>query len=284
MYQRITALFLGSVLWLFGQAAVAEETEITWHGHATFEVVTPKGAVLLIDPWLNNPKNPDAAENRDAVAALERADFILITHAHTDHIGDATAIAKKTGARLVAMPELGHQLVKLKDYPAKQFGWDTMMNMGGALTLAGGEVTVYMTDAKHSSGMTNPYADKSEEAPAVVYGGNPAGFIVKIENGPTLYHSGDTDYFGDMALIGKRYAPDLALLCAGDHFTMGPRTAAHAAKAIGARLSVPMHYGTFPVLAQSIAPFEEEARSLGVATKIIQPGDTLVYQGRELEH
>ncbi|MCW8928310.1 MAG: metal-dependent hydrolase [Gammaproteobacteria bacterium] len=283
MLKKILLIGLAAVTGLLVQGVSAAETKVIWHGHATFEVVTPKGKVLLIDPWLNNPKNPQGGEDKDVVASLKRADYVLITHAHTDHIGDATAIAKKTGAQLVAMPELGRQMVKLKAFPQQQFGFSSMMNMGGTLTLADGEVKVSMTDAKHSSGMENPFAADSEKAPAVVYGGNPAGFVVRIENGPTIYHSGDTDYFSDMKLIGERYRPDLALLCAGDHFTMDPKTAAHAASAVGAKLSVPMHWGTFPVLAQSIEPFVTEAKSLGVKTHVMAPGDTLVYQGTKLK-
>ena len=280
MLKRLAGLTLGLIISL---SVAAAPTRITWHGHATFEVLTPKGTVVLIDPWLNNPKNPEGGKDKDLVKSLERADYILLTHAHTDHIGDSTAIAEKTGAKLVAMPELGRQMVKLKGYPNDQFGFATMMNMGGTLTLADGEVKVSMTDARHSSGMTNPYAEKSDSAPAVVYAGNPAGFVVQIENGPTIYHTGDTDYFGGMKLIGERYSPDLALLCAGDHFTMGPATAARAAKAVGAKLSVPMHWGTFPVLAQSIEPFVEQAKALGVEARVMAPGETLVYEGKTLK-
>ncbi len=283
MLKHFAVFVVGASAWLASHAAVAAETRVTWHGHATFEVVTPKGNVVLINPWLNNPKNPKGGDNTDLVEELQRADYILLTHAHTDHIGDSTAIGEKTGAKLVAQPELGKQLIKLKGFPGKQFGWNTMMNMGGSLSLADGEVTVSMTDARHSSGMDNPFAKDGDKTAPVVYAGTPAGFVVRIENGPTLYHTGDTDYFGDMKLIGERYAPDLALLCAGDHFTMDPKTAAHAAKAVNAKLSVPMHWGTFPVLAQSIEPFVKEAESLGVATHVMKPGETLIYEGKSLK-
>jgi L-ascorbate metabolism protein UlaG (beta-lactamase superfamily) len=282
MLKRLAVLAVAALGWS-SAPSLAAETQITWHGHATFEVVTPKGAVLVIDPWLNNPKNPAAAGGKNPLAPFKRVDYILLTHAHTDHIADAAELARKTGAQLVAMPELGRQMVQLRAYPQKQFGMATMMNMGGEIRIAGGEVRVAMTDAKHSGGMDNPAADNDPKAPAVVYAGNPAGFVIRIEGGPAIYHTGDTDYFADMQYIGERYAPDVALLSAGDHFTMGPTVAARAAKAVQARLAVPMHWGTFPVLAQDMKAFTTEAKRLGVATRVIAPGETLVFEGARLK-
>ncbi|MGE0079689.1 MAG: metal-dependent hydrolase [Thiohalomonadaceae bacterium] len=264
-------------------AGFAAETRVIWHGHATFEVVTPKGAVLMIDPWLKNPKNPAAAGGKDPLAQVKRVDYILLTHGHTDHIADAADLAKKTGATLVAMPELGRQMVKLRGYPEGQFGMPTMMNMGGEIRIADGEVRVAMTDARHSAGMDNPLAEKDPNAPAVVYAGTPAGFVVSIEGGPVIYHTGDTDYFSDMQYIGERYAPDLALLSAGGHFTMGPEVAARAAKAVGARTAVPMHWGTFPLLAQDMKAFVAEAGRLRVGARVIEPGQALVFEGKTLK-
>lgn len=268
---------------VFSNGSFAAETRLTWHGHATFEVVTPKGAVLMIDPWLKNPKNPAAAQGKDPLAQVKRLDYILLTHAHTDHIADAAELARKTGAQLVAMPELGRQMVKLQGYPADQFGMPTMMNMGGELRIAGGEVRVAMTDARHSAGMDNPLAEKDASAPAVVYAGNPAGFVLSIEGGPVIYHTGDTDYFADMQSIGERYKPDVALLSAGGHFTMGPETAAQAAKSVGARHAVPMHWGTFPVLAQDMKAFVAEAKRLRIDTRVIEPGQSLLFDGKTLK-
>lgn len=262
-------------------AASAAETQVIWHGHATVEIVTPKGAVLMIDPWLGNPKNPHKDDK--PVDNLERVDYVLLTHAHQDHIADATPIGSKTGARLVGQPELGKVMAKLKGFPSDQMGFDTLMNMGGSIEVADGEVTITMTPAMHSSGLDDPFAKDDDNRSPVVYAGNPAGFVVSIKNGPTIYHTGDTDYFGDMELIGERFAPDLALLAAGDHFTMGPEWAARAGKAVKAGLAVPIHWGTFGVLAQSMDPFVKEAKHLGLKTKIITPGDKLVYEGKKLK-
>lgn len=281
MLSRTGWLFTGVAMLLAG-AAGAAETRLTWHGHASFELVTPKGVVILLDPWLNNPKNPAAGEGRDPIAALERVDYILLTHAHGDHINEAAAIARKTGATLVAMPELGKQMVRLKGYPAEQFGRDTMMNMGGELSLAGGEISIAMTAARHSSGMDNPFATDDAQAAAVVYAGEPAGFVIRVAGGPAVYHSGDTDYFGDMHFIGEQYAPDVALLSAGGHFTMGPAVAVRAARAIGGGTSIPIHWGTFPILAQSMDGFLARAKAQGVNARLIRPGETLRFDGSAL--
>jgi len=172
----------------------------------------------MIDPWLKNPTNPSAKNGKDPLAAITKVDYILITHGHFDHVGDSVEIAKKTGARLITNYELARNMAKLLGYPNEQMGFDTLMNIGGEIIIADGEVTVDMVPAIHSSGMGNPLADEKE--PEVAYGGNPAGFVIKIKNGPTIYHSGDTAYFNDMALIGEQKI-DVALINIGGHFRHG---------------------------------------------------------------
>ncbi len=135
----------------------AQETKITWLGHAAFSITTPNGKVLIIDPWLRNPANPDVKAGKDPLASLSKADYILITHGHRDHVGEAVEVAKKTGAQLIANPELSANLVKLVDFPAKQTG-TYIMQMGGEIQIADGEVTVAMTEAVHSSSVFNPKA------------------------------------------------------------------------------------------------------------------------------
>jgi L-ascorbate metabolism protein UlaG (beta-lactamase superfamily) len=260
--------------------ATAQETKIKWYGHAAFSITTPNGKVLLIDPWLNNPSNPEAKDGKDPLVALTRVDYILLTHGHRDHVGDAVAIARKTGAALISNPELAGNLVKLADFPSKQAETDAIMGIGGEIQIADGEVTVAMTPAIHSSSVFNPKAGANE--PERAYGGNPAGFVIIIKNGPTIYHSGDTAYFKDMETIGESYSIDVALLNIGGHFGMEPKMAAKAAQAVRARLAVPQHFGTFPGIAQNAEGFAAELKRLKIDLYEMKPGETITYRGKQL--
>ena len=276
---------IASLLGVFLLGAVgadaASTTTLTWHGHAAFEIGTPNGVVILIDPWLTNPANPKVKEKKDPLEHIQKADYILITHGHFDHVGDAVTIAKKTGTRLITNFELGTNMGKLLGYPKEQMGFDSLMNVGGEITIANGEVVVAMTPAVHSSGMANPLA--KEQDPDIATGGNAAGFVVKIKNGPTIYHSGDTAYFKDMEVIGEQYAPDVALLNIGGHFGMEPAMAARAAASVKAKIAVPHHYATFPVLAQDPKVFSEELTKRGIGSLLMAPGTTVAFEGKKLQ-
>lgn len=258
----------------------AQETKIKWYGHAAFSITTPKGKVLLIDPWLNNPSNPEVKEGKDPLASITKVDYILLTHGHRDHVGDAVEIAKKTGAILICNPELAGNLVKLADFPSKQAETDAIMGIGGEIQIADGEVTVAMTPAVHSSSVFNPKAGATEAERA--YGGNPAGFVLIIKNGPTIYHSGDTAYFKDMETIGEEYQVDVALLNIGGHFGMEPRMAAKAAQSVRAKLAIPQHYATFPGITENSDSFAAALKSLKIPFYEMKPGETITYRGKQM--
>ena len=259
--------------------AAAQETKLKWFGHAAFSITTPKGKVLLIDPWLSNPSNPEAKDGKNALAALAKVDYILLTHGHRDHVGDAVEIARKTGAALIANPELAANLVKLADFPSKQAETDAM-GIGGEIQIADGEVTIAMTAAVHSSSVFNPKAGPNE--PERAYGGNPAGFVLAIKNGPTFYHSGDTAYFRDMETIGESYSIDVALLNIGGHFGMEPKQAARAAQSLRAKLAIPHHFGTFPGIVQNAEGFAAELKKLKIGFLEMKPGETISFRGKEM--
>ena len=278
-----TALLLCLVLsiWLTGSiSATAQETKMKWFGHAAFSVTTPKGHVILIDPWLTNPSNPEAKDGKDPLASLGKVDYILLTHGHRDHVGEAVAIAKQTGAMLVSNPELAANLVKLEGFPEKQGQSDSIMGIGGEIQIAEGEVTVAMTPAVHSSSVFNSKAGPNE--PERAYGGNPAGFVIIVQNGPSIYHSGDTAYFKDMETIGESYSIDVALLNIGGHYGMEPKMAARAAQSVRARMAIPMHFATFPGITQNAEGFASELAKLKIRFFEMKPGETVTFRGKEL--
>lgn len=229
---------------------------LTWLGHATVLIQTAKGTTILIDPFLeHNPKFPRGYQLPDKI------DLLLLTHGHMDHIADAVPVAKKHGPKVVGMDEL-ITWVKSKGVAQDQ---GVGMNIGGSWRHA--DVTVTLTEARHSSGIVD--GDK------MVYGGSPAGFVIAIENGPVLYHAGDTNVFSDMQLIRDLHHPELAMLPIGDHYTMGPKGAALATKFLSPKAVLPIHFGTFPALTGNPAALEKELSGTGVEVIHTEPGKTL---------
>jgi L-ascorbate metabolism protein UlaG (beta-lactamase superfamily) len=226
---------------------------ISWLGHSTFLLQSPGGKRLLFDPWITgNPASPDAARN------LGKLDLILVTHGHSDHTGDAVAVARSSGAQVLAPFEVSVWL------QGKGLQNVTGMNPGGTLHALGLSIT--MVNAVHSSSVV--------EDGKVVYLGVATGYIVKFEDGLTIYFAGDTDVFGDMRLIGELYQPSIAFLPIGDLYTMGPLQAAKACELLGVKQVVPMHYGTFPALTGTPAKLRELVEPRGVQVLELKPGET----------
>jgi L-ascorbate metabolism protein UlaG (beta-lactamase superfamily) len=229
-----------------------ESVKITYHGHSCIQA-SHQGKSIIVDPFLTG--------NSLAKAKPEdiKVQYVLLTHAHGDHLGDALAIAKQNNATIVATHEL-----------ATYLGWQGAnvhaMNLGGAFEFDFG--TVKMTQAFHSSGIV------LEDEQKIIYAGMPGGFIITM-GGKTLYHLGDTGLFSDLKLIGERNKIDIAFVPIGDNFTMGPEDAVQAAEWVGAELTVPVHYDTFPVIKQDPEAFVRDLEGKGLKGRVMKSGEEL---------
>ena len=241
------------------QVGGATKSQLTWYGQAAFRLVTPSGKVLLIDPWITNPLNPNGKQD---LADLKKVDLILISHGHSDHVGDAVEIAKRTKAKLVTSFDQAQAYTRYLGFPSEQVGVDSAGNVGGTLVFFDGEVKITLVNAIHGSTLSAKEKGGDMPYPA----GNPIGFVIAVRNGPTLYHTGDTDEFTDMQLL-KPMRITLMLACIGDHFTMGPERAADAVSLVQPEKVAPMHYGTFPVLSGTPAQFAAALKAKGLLGK-----------------
>jgi len=229
---------------------------ITYFGHSTFSLTTPSGQVALIDPWVTtNPVCPEKLKN------LPRLDAIFLTHAHSDHLGDLLELAKRFRPKMAASFETCLWI------EGKGFEEETCpMGKGGSQKIGDFEIT--MTHAFHSNSI--------DENGVRHYGGEPAGYVIRMPGGFTVYHAGDTAIFGDMQLVGELYKPELAMLPIGDRFTMGPREAALAIKLLGVKDVIPMHYATFPFLMGTPEELKKEAKKIkGLKIHALKPGEKL---------
>jgi len=222
---------------------------LTWLGHAAFRLDTGAGIRVYVDPWLTGPTCPDSEREP------ERADVIALTHGHFDHAGDAAELQQKLDCAVVGQPELLGWL-QGKGVPEEKA---VMMNKGGSVEAAGVRFT--MTHAFHSS-----------STPDGSYAGEPAGFVVTVDDTTRVYFAGDTGVFGDMQLIARLYSPTVAVLPIGDNFTMGPREAALALELLGNPRCVPCHWGTFPLLTGTP---EALAALTPAVVERLSPGDTV---------
>jgi L-ascorbate metabolism protein UlaG (beta-lactamase superfamily) len=221
--------------------------KITWFGHAAFKIEIAN-KILLVDPWLDgNPTSPVK------VSEISKADIVFVTHDHGDHLGEAFAICKRTGATFAAVVELAHYAQE--NGVKKAVG----LNFGGSIEIEG--VKLFIVPAVHTCSR-----------------GAPTGVIIQGE-GKTVYHAGDTAFFGDMQFIGEFYKPDVALIPMGGYYTMDAKEAVEAIKLLKPKIVIPMHYKTFPVLAQSADEFVRIAKEKVPKVKVIalKPGESYQF-------
>ncbi|MFL6583589.1 MAG: metal-dependent hydrolase [Chthoniobacterales bacterium] len=243
-------------------------TQLTYFGHSGFKLTTPSRNVILIDPWL---KNPLLKNGEEMLKSIDRADVICLSHAHFDHVGDAVEIAKKTKPKLCCTFDCAVAARNALGFPADDDDSSLVAHIGGTARMFGGEVSVRFTPAWHGTAVM-----PSNDQPPV-YGGTPSGVVLSIRGGPTIYHTGDTDLFSDMALVPLEQSIDYMLVCMGDHYTMGPMRAARAVELVKPKFVVPIHYGTFPALTGTPAQLGEEMKKRGVEAELraMEPGETI---------
>ena len=233
----------------------SQRPTFTYYGHSTVRCDLPGGEVVIIDPWVaGNPSCPPELQE------LDRLDAMLITHGHSDHMADAVEIAKKLKPKIVvATFEVCLWL------ESKGVENCSGMNLGGSQDVLG--LKVAQVRADHTSSIV--------DGDRMLPGGEATGFVVRMPEGYTFYHAGDTSLFSDMTLIAELWRPHLAFLPIGDHFTMDPYQAALACKFLEVREVVPIHWGTFPLLTGTPAQLEQRLAALGVNCEVVtlQPGE-----------
>jgi L-ascorbate metabolism protein UlaG (beta-lactamase superfamily) len=266
--------FLGAIAaacLLFTTGANAQgKVELQWFAQSAFKLTTPEGKVVMIDPWiLQNPKTPPDLKDLDK---LGKVDYIIVTHAHGDHLGDSVEIAKKNNAPVLGPAGMDQKLASLGILPANLA---PRMNKGGTFEPIPG-LKITQVHAEHSSEMIvkNPETGKDESYEA----GEPVGVIITLSNGFKIYHMGDTGLFTDMKFIGEKYKPDLLLIPIGGHFVMDPVDAAFATKEwIKPKMVLPMHYGTNPFLKGTPAEFKAALGTTDIQVLDMQPGDKKTF-------
>jgi len=240
--------------------AIGRDVTFTWYGHSAWEAVTGGGKRIIFDPFLTNPKSPKKADD------LEGCDLLLVTHGHFDHFGDALAIARKHNPVWPCIHEMSLWIATQWDK-----GGDKVIGMNAGGTVDAGGIRVTMVPAVHSGSDTTPESG-AKAADVPIYLGEPIGFVVELENGFRFYFAGDTTVFSDLRVIGELYRPEVAFLPIGGHFTMGPREAAYAIELLGVKRIIPMHFGTFPILAGTPEQLRSELDARGVqGVEVLDP-------------
>lgn len=267
-------VFVAVALLLAAPAAFAQKIEVLWLGHSTFRITSVTGKVIVIDPFLkNNPKTP--AKYKD-LNALGKVDLILITHGHQDHITDLPELARLTGAPVLGIHELILNLVSLGLIDG---GKAIPMNKGGTASPIGPGIKIHMVPAEHSSGIDlNAVKPDLSKPIRWIDGGQAVGFVIELENGFRIYHTGDTDVFGDMALIHRFLKPDLALVEIGGFFGMDPEGAAYAMRElVKPKMVIPMHFGTYPAVNRTPAEFKAALGDAPIRVLDMKPGQALKF-------
>ena len=260
-------------LWLAAGAAFAQQLEVLWLGHSAFRFTSPTGKVIVIDPFLK--KNPRTPPKYKDLAALGKVDLILVTHGHTDHIADLSELATLTGATVVAPYELAVGLTALGMIDGAKM---IAMNKGGTVAPLGPSIKIHMVHAEHTSSADLLSLKPDAQGARYIAGGAAVGYVIEFENGFRVYMSGDTDVFGDMALINRFFKPDLALVCIGGHYTMDPEHAAYAVRElIKPKQVIPMHWGTLPLINRTPAEFRAALGDTSIKVLDMKPGDTLKF-------
>ena len=269
----VAAVF--GALSLIASVVSAAEVEVQWLGHATTRITSTTGKVIIIDPFLT--KNPKAPAEYRNLNALGKVDLILVTHGHGDHVGDLQELARLSGATVVTNWEMGLNMISLGMLDADKV---IAMNKGGTVTPIGRGIKIHMVPAEHSAAIDLQAMGLEWEpgSPSQLFMGAAVGYVVELENGFTIYHTGDTGVFGDMALINTFYAPDLALVAIGGYYTMDPEGAAYAVRElIKPKQVIPIHYGTFPVINRTPAEFKEALGDSPVEVLDVNPGQVLKF-------
>ena len=254
-------------------APSAGQVEVLYLGHSTFRITSTTGKVIVIDPFFK--RNPRAPMKYKDLEALGKVDLILVTHGHVDHIGDLPELAKLTGATVVGNYELVNNLVSLGLLDGAKA---IFMNKGGTVAPLGPGIKVHMVTADHSSSVDLVAVKPDATGVRHISGGAAVGFVLEFENGFKIYNTGDTDVFGDMALINKLFKPDLALVCIGGHFTMDPERAAYALRElIRPKQVIPTHYGTNPLVNRTPAELKVALGTSPIKVLDVKPGEAVKF-------